>query len=176
MSSTSTSFAPVWFSTDRQLEALAHSFESATMTSKLLGRFEIPEDVAFIQHVIMAWTRVPLALQAQGTVSLNDVSFSFRPTPYRVFGFRVSSPLQGLRFDLAPSDVTIVEPADFCSPVARTFDVPFTRIRTSRPGPLDNFLLCVGGRVAMPRIRSQSHDLRQRLLSWHEASIRGGTR
>ena len=39
------------------------------------------------------------------------------------------------------------------SPVGRFFNIPFTRIRTVREAPFDNFLLCVGGRVSMPSIR-----------------------
>lgn len=170
------SFSPVWFSTDRQLAALAQSWESATMTSKLLGRFEIPADCASIHGVIMPWTRVPLALQAQGIMSLNEMSFSFRQKPYRVFGWRVHSPLKDLSFDLFPNDVLAIEPADFRSPVMRIFDVPFTRVRTSKPSPIDNFLLCVGGRISMPRIRFRSRDLREKLLLWYTVSQQGATR
>jgi hypothetical protein len=170
------SFSPVWFSTDRQLAALAQSWESATMISKLLGRFETPADCASLHGAIMPWTRVPLGLQAQGVLSLNKMSFSFRQTPYRVFGWRVHSPVKDLAFDLFPNDVSAIEPADFHSPVMRTFDVPFTRVRTSKPSPIDNFLLCIGGRISMPRIRSRSQDLREKLLLWHAASQQGATR
>jgi hypothetical protein len=167
------SFSPVWFSTDRQLAALAQSWEAATMISKLLGRFDVPADCASLQGTLMPWTRVPLALQAQGDISLNEASFSFRQTPYRVFGWRVLSPLRDLSFDLFPNDVSAIEPVDFRSPVMRTFDVPFTRVRTSKPNPIDNFLLCVGGRISMPHIRSRSQDLREKLLLWHTVSQQG---
>jgi hypothetical protein len=49
------------------------------------------------------------------------------------------------------------------SPVAHFFDIPFTRIRTAHAPPLDNFLLCVGGRLSM-RIREQSIELRHELM------------
>jgi hypothetical protein len=169
-------FSPVWFSTDRQLAALTQSWESATMTSKLLGRFEIPADCASLHGAVMPWMRVPLGLQAQGVMGLNEASFSFRQEPYRVFGWRVRTPLEDLSFNLFPNDVSAIEPADFRSPVMRTFDVPFTRVRTSKPSPIDNFLLCVGGRISMPRIRDRSRDLREKLLLWHTVSQQGAMR
>jgi hypothetical protein len=46
------------------------------------------------------------------------------------------------------------------------FDFPFARIRTTRPGPIDNFLVCVGGRLSMPHIRKSTQELQRRLLAW----------
>jgi hypothetical protein len=167
------SFSPVWFSTDRQLATLVQVFESATLTAKLLGRFDIPADRASIQSVLMPWSRAPLAPQAQGAVTLNARSLAFRPTPFRIFGWRVHSPMKDISFDLSPSDVVAIEPADFRSPVMRAFDLPFTRVRTSKPGPIADFLLCVGGKIAIPRIRSRSRELRASLVSWHAVSNQG---
>jgi hypothetical protein len=169
MSFAPVSFLPVWFSTDRQLAALAQSWESATMASKLLGRFEIPADCASLHGIFTPWMRMPLGLQAQGVLSLGK-TFSFRQTPYRAFGWRVHSPLKDLSIDLFLNDVSAIEPADFHSLVMRTFDAPFTRVRTSKPSPIDNFLLCIGGRISMPRIRSRSLDLREKLHLWQADS------
>jgi hypothetical protein len=168
-------FSPVWFSTDRQLAALTQSWEAASTISKLLVRFEIPAECASRHGSVIPWMRVPLGLQAQGVMGLNETSFSFRQVPYRVFGWRFSTPLKGFSFNLAPSDVTAIESADFRSPVMRGldasfFDIPFTRIRTSKPRPIDDFLLCVSGRFSMPRIRDRSRDLREKLVLWHTAS------
>jgi hypothetical protein len=170
------SFSPVWFSTDRQLETLVQVFKSATITSKLLGRFDIPADCASIQSIFMPWARAPLALQAQGAVTLNERSLSFRPRSFRVFGWRVRSPMKEISFDLSPVDVLAIEPADFSSPFMRAFDLPFTRVRTSKPTPIDNFLLCVGGQIAIPRIRWRSRALRASLVSWHTVSNQGAMR
>jgi hypothetical protein len=167
------SFSPVWFSTDQQLATLVQVFESATLTAKLLGRFDIPADRASIQNVLMPWARAPRAPQAQGAVTLNERFLAFRPTSFRVFGWRVRSPMKGISFDLSPSDVVAIEPADFRSPFMRAFDLPFTRVRTSKPRPMDNFLLCVGGQIAIPRIRSRSRALRASLVSWHAVSNQG---
>jgi hypothetical protein len=170
------SFSPVWFSTDRQLAALVQVFKSATLTAKLLGRFDIPADCASIQSVFTPWARAPLAPQAQGAVTLNERSLAFRPTSFRLFGWRVHSPMKDISFDLAPSDVVAIEPADFHSPVMRAFDLPFTRVRTSKPSPIDDFLLCVGGKIAIPRIRSRSRALRASLVSWHAVLNQGAVR
>jgi hypothetical protein len=167
------SFSPVWFSTDRQLVALVQVFESATLTAKLFGRFDIPADCASIQSVLIPWSRAPLAPQAQSAVTLNERFMAFRPTSFRIFGWRVHSPIKDISFDLSPSDVVAIEPADFRAPVMRAFDLPFTRVRTSKPSPIDDFLLCVGGKIAIPRIRSRSRALRGSLVSWHAVSNQG---
>jgi hypothetical protein len=167
------SFSPVWFSTDRQLAALVQVFQSATVTAKLLGRFDILADCASIQNVLMPWARAPLAPQAQGAITLNESSLAFRPTSFRIFGWRVRSPMKEIAFDLSPNDIIAIEPADFHSPVMRAFDLPFTRVRTSKSSPIDNFLLCVGGKIAIPRIRARSRELRGSLVSWHAVSNQG---
>jgi hypothetical protein len=170
MSFVPVAYAPVWFSSDRQMTALLQSFASATMTSKLLGRFKVPDDSPYLQHVLMPWHRLPIVLQAQGVVDLGETSLTFRPKPYRLLGHRVRNTLKDLSFDLHPTDVNAIEPADFRSPVSRILDLPFTRIRTSRPSPIDNFLLCVGGKIALPRIQSRSLELQNNLLAWHAVS------
>src|ERR1700733_9240759 len=88
MSFTPVSFSPVWFSTDRQLAALTQSWESTTMISKLLGRYELPADCASLRGTLMPWMQMPLGLQAQGVMGLAEGSFSFRQEPYRLFGWR----------------------------------------------------------------------------------------
>jgi hypothetical protein len=165
------SFAPVWFSTDRQLAALAQSYESATMISKLLGRFDLPEDCASLRGILTPWARIPLALQAQGAITLNERLLSFRPAPFRAFGWRTRGLRNDLSFDLSPSDVVAIEPTDFASSVMRAFDLPFTRVRISKGSPTDNFLLCVGGRIAIPRIRARSRELRESLLLWRHRRL-----
>jgi hypothetical protein len=52
-----------------------------------------------------------------------------------------------------------VERVHFRSPVAGLFDIPFTRVRTTHVGPTRDLLLCVGGRINMPRIRARSLEL-----------------
>ena len=96
MSFAPVSFSPVWFSTDEQLATLAQSYESASMTSKLLGRFEIPEDCASLQGILMPWVRVPLTLKAQGAITLNERLLSFRPESFRAFGWGARGLLKGL--------------------------------------------------------------------------------
>src|ERR1700726_4623310 len=106
-------FSPVWFSTDRQLAAMTQSLESTPMTSKLLGRFEIPADCASLDGAVVPWMRLPIGVQAQGVMGLNEASFSFRQEPYRLFGWRHRTPLEDLSFNLFPNDVSAIEPADF---------------------------------------------------------------
>jgi hypothetical protein len=157
------SFGPVWFSTDRQLSAVACSWESASIISKLLGKLEVPSDCAWIEGTSRA-QRFPLAMQAQGVINLNEKSLTFRAIPWHRVGWRGRGLLNDLCLDLFPKDVLKIEPADSPSPVMRVFEIPFTRILTSKPSPIDNFLLCIGGK----RMRRQSQELREKLLLWHQ--------
>jgi hypothetical protein len=89
-----------------------------------------------------------------------------------VFGWAVREVDSTLTFELTPSDIRSVEPFSFPSPVARLFDLPFTRVRTTKLGLAHDFLVCVGGRVLMPRIRARSLELRAALESFSAAPQR----
>jgi hypothetical protein len=109
---------------------------------------------------------MPAVMMAQGELCLVDSEMSFRPGMYKAFGSRIRGPYEHLSFDLRREDVVSIEVTDFKSPVMRAFDFPFARIRTTRPSPIDNFLVCVGGRLSMPHIRKNTQELRRRLLAW----------
>jgi hypothetical protein len=159
-------YSPVWFSTDHQIEALISAYQSASFVTKLIGNYKLPKDVASIRGILSPWMRVPLVLTAKGELSITESTISFKHIPHRVFGWIVRSPHKNLTFVLSIKDVTAIEPVDFGSPVARVFDLPFTRIHTAKAAPLDNFLLCIGGYINMPGIRAHSQELRQKLISW----------
>ena len=167
MTNVPNSYAPVWFSTDRQMEALISAYKAASLGAKMAGRFAVPNDAASLRGVLAPWMRVPLVLMAQGELSINESEVSFRSKPHRAFGWSVRSPHKNLSFRLAREEILAIEPSDFTSPVMPIFDLPFTRVQTTAEAPLNNFLLCVGGRIAIPRIRARSQELRQHLLSWH---------
>lgn len=166
-------YKPIWFTTDRQLNALTSGYANASLITKLTGRFDVPEGIVHLRGVLMPWMRMPLVLSTQGELSISQQALSFKPKPFRAFGWSVRGELKELAFSINAEDVLSVEPADFSSPVIRLFDLPFTRIRTKLPAPLDNFLLCVGGRIAMPIIKARSNELRGKIIDWkcqHKAS------
>ena len=159
-------YSPVWFTNDKQIEALFCSYESASLLSKIAGRFAFSSDVAHLRGLLAPWMRVPLVLLAQGSLVIGPTELTFHTEPYKAFGWIVRSSYKDLSFAVQRSEVLSVLPADTKSPVMRVFDLPFTRIRTSRQAPLDNFLVCVGGRIAISRIRAKSRALRESLLAW----------
>lgn len=110
---------------------------------------------------------MPLVLSAQGEINITQDSISFTPKPFKAFGWSVRGEHKNLSFSIKVEDVVSVEPEDFSSPVIRLFDLPFTRVRTTLPTPLDNFLVCVGGRLAMPLIKARSKEMRNEIISWH---------
>jgi hypothetical protein len=153
----------VWLSTDTQVTTLLESYRRASLATKLLGRFDFPDDVAHIRGLLMPWARIPLIFVAEGALTVDGHSAAFVGRRRRVFGWRTVGIRSDLSFAYSVSEIISVEAADMASPVARFFDIPFTRMRTAHPAPLDNFLLCVGGRLSMPTIRAQSIELRHRL-------------
>jgi hypothetical protein len=164
-------FDLVWLSTDAQIAALTEAYRRATLATKLLARFDLPQDAAQMRSFLMPWTRLPLVFVAQGRLTVDERTVAFTPRIHRIFGWRLFGVRSDLWFQYSASELAAVEPADLGSPVAHFFDIPFTRIRTAHAPPLDNFLLCVGGRFSMPRIRKQSLELRRGLLSLVERPI-----
>lgn len=160
-------FSPVWLSTDRQLAALVQAYTSASPMARLTGRLPVPEGVTHMRGVLLPWMRMALVLSAQGELGFYRGSLMFKQKPFKAFGWRVLGQHEKLSFSLDLQDIVAIEPADFSSPVMRLFDLPFTRIRTTREGVQQNFLLCVGGRIAMPLIKARSLALREALVDWH---------
>jgi len=167
--STAATYPTVWLSSDRQLAALTDAYGSASLLQKLSGRFAFPDGTSYISNRIMWWMRCPLAFEAHGELRLDRGALSFRSRPPAIYGHRFFLSLPELGFELRADRVLAVEPADFASPVARLFNLPFTRLRTREPAPLDDFLLAVGGKWSIRRIRAESLQLRQQLQAWAKA-------
>lgn len=159
-----TTFSPVWISTDDQLDRLRESFASASLRAKLLGTYRLREGTAHVRAVSMPWARGPLVFVSAGQATLVGSRFSFVAKRFRAFGWFVRNVRNDLTFEVDLGSAT-VEAADFHSPFARMFDIPFTRVRTSQPGLASDFLVCAGGKFSLPRIRSGSMALRSALMA-----------
>jgi len=149
-----TQFDWVWLSTDAQVSTLVESYRRASLGNKLLGRYDFQNDCAYIRGFFTPWARIPLIFVAEGALTIAERRISFAGRRRRVFGWRMVGVRSDLSFEYSASEIAAVEVADIPSPVARFFNIPFTRVRTVRAAPFDNFLLCVGGRVSMPTIRA----------------------
>ncbi len=156
-------FDPVWLSTGEQLDALSSAYRSAPLWRKLLGRLRFGPDVTHVRGTVLPWARMPIAYVAAGALEIGPGVVRFRPRVFPVFGWRIHGLHPIAAWEISASEVKAVEPADFPSPVTRYFDIPFTRLRTTRPAPLDTLLVCAGGRLSVARIRSGSLDLRKAL-------------
>jgi hypothetical protein len=166
------SYSPVWITNDRQLDGLVFAYKSSSLLSKLAGRLEVSDDLTTLRGLLMPWMRMPTVMIAQGELSLGVGDMAFRPGTYKSFGWRIRGPYERLSFDLRREDVVSIEVTDFKSPVMRAFDFTFARIRTTRSSPIDNFLVCVGGRLSMSRIRKNTQEMQRRLLAWMSAESR----
>jgi len=152
-------FAPVWLSADEQLAVLSAAYGRASMARKLLGRFRFPPGTPHLSGGIIPWARIPLAFTATGELDLTADALTFSPRAYRMFGWHIRDLRGDVQFTLSSADVTAVEPADMPSLFISYFDLPFTRVRTTRQGLLGNLLFCVGS-PWMGRIWAQSVELR----------------
>ncbi|HKW12723.1 MAG TPA: hypothetical protein VJO33_20210 [Gemmatimonadaceae bacterium] len=164
-----TEFSPVWLSTEEQLRRLADAYTHASLLRKFSGRYPLPSGTAHLRGLLMPWMQIPIVYVAHGRIMFAN-TLRFRATPPRVFGWQVRDVDHTLTFELTPSEIQTVEPFTFPSPVARLFDLPFTRVRTTKPGLAHDFLICVGGRVLIPRIRARSLELRAALESFSHAA------
>ena len=163
-----TELDPVWVSSDAQLAAAVRAYANASIATKLLGTYgrSMEPGVAYLRGIWMPWMRIPLIFVAQGRLALRGTGCEFVPHQRAPFGWRIRGGNPNLAFRLRPSEIVAVDPADFRSPVARLFDIPFTRVRTTQQGPTRDLLLCVGGRINVPRIRERSLELRRALQTF----------
>lgn len=166
-----TEFSPVWVSSQEQLRRLADAYTQASALRKSLGNFRLPPGTAHLRGVLMPWMRAPIVYVAQGRLTIANATLRFRAVQPDVFGWRVMEVDSSLTFELTPTDIRTVEPFPLQSPVARSFDLPLTRVQTTKPGLAGDFLICVGGRVRIPRIRARSLELRTALESFHRAAL-----
>ena len=148
-----TEFSSVWVSSEEQLRRLADAYTQASLLRKSVGNFRLPPGTAHFRGLLMPWMRVAVIYVAEGHLTITNSTLRFRAVQPRVFGWQVREVDSTLTFELTPTDIQTVEPSPFPSPVARLFDLPLTRVRTTRPGLAGDFLICVGGRVRIPRIR-----------------------
>jgi hypothetical protein len=156
-------FDYVWLSTDAQISSLTEAYRRASLAIKLLGTYDLGNDVTHIRGILTPWMRIATVFVAEGALVIDGASVSFAPKARLRFGWLTRRLRSDLSFRFSAPELAGVEAANIPSPFARFFDIPFTRIRTVHPAPLDNFLLCVGGRISMPRIREQSLQLREML-------------
>ena len=168
MSNKSELIEPIWFSTDKQLNSLVSAYNSASLLTKLCGGFRIESEAASLRGLFFPWMRIPLGFVSQGKLSITDTEICYHAVPFRLLGWRTKNVKNDLSFSLTRANLLSVEPFDFKSPFMSAFDMPFTRIHSSLPSPLDEFLLCVGGKFNLARIHTRSRELREALMQWHD--------
>ncbi|HEY2033275.1 MAG TPA: hypothetical protein VGH02_06270 [Rhizomicrobium sp.] len=162
-----TDFPSVWLSTDEQFEAFDEAFKSASLLRKVLGLYQIRKGAAYITNLLSPWMRIPIVMVAAGELDVRDSKISFRSRKQFTFAWRRKNLWSTLEFDLSPEQILAVENSPRRSPVSSVFELVWTRVRTSAPAPLDNFLVSVGGQnsFALPEYRKKSLQLRDEISS-----------
>ena len=165
----------VWFSTESQFEAFRSALASGSWWRKIVGRYPIAEGAAY--GSALPWMKTPLVLVARGELAITESAISFSPAPGRSWSKRrYHNVVGGFRFEVALSDIVSISPEDTATAAPTTdralsdliakYSLPWTRVVTSRPAPLNEFFLTVGGRnkYAMQTYRELSLGLRSNLL------------
>jgi hypothetical protein len=165
-------FARTWISTEEQLRVLADSYQGASMLRKLAGAFEFPSSAAHLQGWFMPWMRSPTVFTAVGHLVIGETRIQFRPAAPKLLGWRLRNIDRTLVFDIAATEITAADAYAFKSPFSKMFDLPFTRLKTSKPGILADFLLCIGHPLSPPTVRVRSLALQVELQRFGSALSR----
>ncbi len=157
----------VWLSTRRQFEAFDEAIKSTSSVGKALGRFRVPSGSAYVASPV-PWMKIPIVLVAWGELEIDSDRLRFGPLARsNPRERRRRNVLRGLTFELPYSKIEQVEPYERGPSYNPSFSVPWTRVVTSLPAPLDDFLLSVGGgdAYAMATYREKAIRLRTSLQS-----------
>jgi len=165
----------VWFSTERQFEAFRSAIAAGNWWRKFAGRYPIADGAAYASA--LPWMKTPLVLVARGELAITEAAISFSPVQGPSWSKRrYHNVVDGFRFEIALSDIISIVPEEaataspttdkMLSDLISKYSLPWTRVVTSRPAPLDEFFLAVGGRNrdAMQTYRELSLDLRNNLV------------
>lgn len=158
-------FDTVWISTDAQFAAFDAAVRNASWLTKAIGRYPIRPGAAYISMRFPPW-KIPIVFVANGALSIESNATTFASTPVRkVFGMRYHNVQTDFAFALSGADIRAVEAYEIKSPFLSHFDMSWTRVRTARSAPLDDFLLTVGTFNALHtgQARKRAADLRTAL-------------
>jgi hypothetical protein len=165
----------VWFSTEHQFEAFRNAVSSGNWWRRIIGRYPIADGAAYASA--LPWMKTPLVLVARGELLITDTAIKFSPISGRAWSNRrYHNVMDEFRFEVPFSDIVSIAAEEVpiasfttdevLSDLISRYWLPWTRVMTSRPAPLNEFFLAVGGRNrnAMQCYRELSLGLRDRLV------------
>ena len=79
---------------------------------------------------------IPIVMFSTGRLRIEDRLLEFEARPWRLPFNRLHHLRTDLRLTLTDGDITEVEAFQFASPIMRYYNLPFTRIRTTKGGEL----------------------------------------
>jgi hypothetical protein len=162
-------FAPVWISSRHHLEELGRIYRE----SNVLRGYRMPEGFPHLRFLYLPFVRIPIVYFATGVMEIGDGHVSFHSVPRSIAGSSIRDVRHPWRFDFPCQDLLDVEDDEMSSPVHRSFNLPFVRVRTRQAAPLDELLLCVGGSgFAWGRIRRQTQLLHDALRASMPGAVR----
>lgn len=154
-------FEPVWISTMAHLDRLHQLFRHTSALKKAFGIYDIPEGFPYAQYgSILLTLKAPLVMVANGIMHIENQKIRYLARPMQVRGSQIHNLQINLEFDIHADELISIERYLGKSPVSKHFDLPFTRIRSSRSGLQEDFLVCVGGvGPSMGRVKAKSEEL-----------------
>ena len=157
-------FEPVWVSSAEHLQTFERAYRECSYVRLFAGAWKLPEGFPYVRGWMGIPWRVPIVMFSSGQVRIEDRLLEFEAKPWRLPLNRLHHLRTDLRFTLTDEDITEVKAFEFASPIMRYYNLPFTRIRTTKGGELADFLLCVGGvGPLMGKVRAMNAEMSSRL-------------
>jgi hypothetical protein len=156
---------PAWIATDEHLEAFARIKASRPMWLVMFLGYKMPPDMPAI---LIGWRAVPLVHFSSGVLTVRDRGFEFAARDPSTNTMHYRGLRNDLTFEITREQIISVE-RDAGLKIARYFQPPFLRVRTTAQGWLSNFLVCAGGRgPSMKHIRERTDELYEALSGLRE--------
>jgi hypothetical protein len=127
-------FDLVWLSTDAQIGALTEAYRRVNLATKLLGRFDLPHDAAYVRSFLIPWARLPLVFVAQGRLTVDERTVAFTPCTHRMLagGCLAFGPISGSSIPPRSLPPLNRRTWDRLSGIFSTFPSPVSAPRTRR--------------------------------------------
>jgi hypothetical protein len=133
------------------------------MITKFLGR-TISHLMSRISGAFLSpWVRIATIFVAEARLAIDGSNLSFTPKPRLKSGWLTRAHRSDLSFRLSAVELIELRRGDIPSPLARYFNIPFTRFAHRAPSSIRQCSFVRRRSDTMPRIRAQSIELREEL-------------
>jgi hypothetical protein len=164
-------FEPVWVSSIKHLDEFHALWSETSWIRRLTGTYVLPEQFPHMHFFWLFESRVPVLMFASGRLLVEDRILDFTSMPWELPSGEYRNLRADFAFRLTDEDINLIKPFTDSPALIQYYRLPFLRFRTSKPAPLSDFLLCVGGHgLRMGKIRERNAEFAARLREMFPAA------